>query len=62
MSDDLLNRLPELVPSAIAWAQGEAANGSKVGRPLTQPEVQLARRVGVDHPEQVRVVVVPALR
>jgi len=58
---DLLNRLAELLPSAIAWAQREAASGANVGRPLTQPEVGLARRVGVAHPERVHVAIVSAL-
>jgi hypothetical protein len=58
---DLLNQLAELLPEAIAWAEREAANGAKVGRPLTQAEAGLARRVGVAHPELVRVAVVPAL-
>ena len=60
-SGDLRNRLAELLPSAIAWAQREAANGANVGRPLTQPEVGLARRIGVAHPERVRVAIVSAL-
>lgn len=58
---DLLNQLAELLPAAIAWAEREAAGGAKVGRALTQAEVDLARRVGVEHPERVRVVDVPDL-
>jgi hypothetical protein len=60
-SDDLLNQLAKLLPAAIAWAEQEAADGAKVGRKLTQAEEGLARRVGVAHPEQVRVALVGAL-
>jgi hypothetical protein len=60
-SDDLLRRLPELLPRAIAWARREAAQGAQRGRTLTVAETALARGVGVANPEQVRVIEVDGL-
>ena len=53
--------LPQLLTSAIAWAEAEATRGAGVGRALTEPERELARKVGVTHPERIRVILVEAL-
>src|SRR2546425_12311781 len=60
-ADDLLRRLPHLLPRAIAWARREAAQGAQRGRALTVAEGALARRVGVANPDQVRVMEVDGL-
>jgi len=58
---DLLAALPELLPKAIAWAESQAVAGASAGRELTARESDLARKVGVAHPEQIRVIAVDAL-
>jgi hypothetical protein len=58
---DLKAALPQLLPKAITWAEAEAIRGAGVGRELTECEWDVARNIGVTHPEQVRVVTVDAL-
>ena len=58
---DLKAALPPLLPKAISWAEGEAARGAGAGRDLTERERDFARKVGVTHPEQIRVITVDAL-
>ena len=55
---DLRNELPKLLPSAIAWAEDRARKAAAVGTPLTAPEQEIARAVGVAKPERVRVEMV----
>jgi hypothetical protein len=55
---DLLAELPKLLPRAIAWAQERARRAAEVGTPLTAPEEEIAREVGVARPELVRVEMV----
>lgn len=55
---DLRLKLPELLPRAIAWAEGRAKRAHEVGVPLTLQEVEVARAVGVARPELVRVEMV----
>jgi hypothetical protein len=61
MPVDLKTALPYLLLEAIAWADAQAAHCASSGRPLDEGEAQLARRVGVTHPERVRVALVDAL-
>jgi len=58
---DLLKRLPELLPLATAWAEAQSTHGARLGKPLNEAGVTLARRVGVAHPERIRIVVVKEL-
>jgi hypothetical protein len=58
---DLRQALPTLMPAAVAWAERRAQHASKVGLVLTQEETLLARRVGVVHPELVRIEIVEEL-
>jgi hypothetical protein len=58
---DLRKTLPTLLPAAVAWAQRRADQAAKTGTRLTREETQLARRVGVRHPELVRVELVEEL-
>jgi hypothetical protein len=55
---DLRNELARLLPSAIAWAEDRARKAAEVGTPLTAPEQEMAREVGVTRPELVRVEMV----
>lgn len=60
----LVKLTPDLVHSAVAWAQAEAASGQRIGVELPPAEQALARQIGVAHPQHVRVVVgaIPAPR
>jgi len=59
---NLKSALPHLLSRAISWAEAEATRGAGVGRELSERERELARKVGVTHPERIRVVAVAALR
>lgn len=58
---DLLVVLPQLLPSAIAWAQAQANDAATVGLPLNESQLAVARKVGVQYPEQIRVKLVDQL-
>ena len=58
---DLKQALPQLLPLAIAWAEAEAQKAAQTGAALTSAEEHLARTVGVQHPELVRVALVSQL-
>jgi hypothetical protein len=49
--------LEAVAPEAIAWYLKQEAILLKQGRPLSADEMDLARRMGVQHPEKIRVVV-----
>ena len=51
----LRDALPLLVPLAVEWAQRVSAQAAIAGTPLTVDGARLAQRVGVAHPEKVRV-------
>jgi len=57
----LLDQLPVLLPRVLAWANAQAAHIARQGVPLNAPSLTLARRVGVVHPERIRILVVPAV-
>ena len=57
----LLDQLPVLLPRVLAWANAQAAHIARQGAPLNAPSLTLARRVGVVHPERIRILVVPAV-
>lgn len=61
MNPDLAALLPALLPRAIAWAKTEEQAGLAVGTSLSAAGLELARIVGVRHPEKIRVCVVDAL-
>jgi hypothetical protein len=58
---DLRRALPLLLPAAIAWAEQRARHAAQAGTVLPEEEIDLARRVGVRHPERVRVEIVQEL-
>ena len=58
---NLEQALPQLLPLAIKWAEAEAQKATPTGASLTNAEEKLARAVGVQRPELVRVAIVPQL-
>ena len=58
---DLRQALPHLLPLAIAWAEAEAKQVARTGAALTPAEEQIARAVGVQKPELVRIAIVDQL-
>ena len=47
-----------LLPQAIAWAKAQSQTAELAGKPLDEAESIIANRVGVIHPERVRVCLV----
>ena len=58
---DLSTELPRLLPSAIAWAQARSAEVAATGTPLLDSEVPLAKAVGVQRADLIRIKLVDAL-
>lgn len=58
---DLEAELPRLLPQAVEWAEKRQAYALDTGRPLSEPMLGIARRVGVMNPEAVRIVAVESL-
>ena len=61
MTFDLRAALPILVPKAISWAESQCSAIARVGQPLNEVLLAVARSVGVLHPELIRVAEVPSL-
>ena len=61
MPFDLAAALPLLLPRAVAWAEATEAEALDAGTALSPNGIALARAVGVDHPELVRVALVDSL-
>lgn len=53
--------LPQLLPTAIAWANFQAEHVTLVGQPLPPPLIEVARQVGVWQPDKIRVKLVDQL-
>lgn len=56
MSLDLRAALPAILPKALAWAQAKSTWAVGEGIPLGPDLQALARRVGVQRPEEIRVL------
>ncbi len=52
--------LNAVAPKAVAWVAKEEAALLKEGRPLTSAEAVIAVRMGVQHPEKIRLAVLAA--
>ena len=61
MGFDLRSALPFLLPKAITWAEERAAEIAASGMPLDHKGISLAQRVGVAHPELIRILMVSQL-
>lgn len=51
---DLTIGLPLIIPKAIAWAQQQESEILASGMALKEDDFTLARQVGVEHPERIR--------
>ena len=58
---NLLSVLPQLLPKAIAWAEKQSQDIAQTGQGLDARNLALARSVGVQNPERIRVKIVPAI-
>lgn len=58
---DLRALLPQLLPHAIAWAEFQSQHVASLGVALPKVQLDAARRVGVRHPELIRVKLVDQL-
>lgn len=61
MNLDLAAVLPQLLPRAIAWAEARSSEILEKGFALSESGVRLARAVGVNAPEKIRLQTVPVL-
>ena len=50
-----------LLPLAVEWARAQEKVALRHGIPLSNSQIEDARRVGVNHPEQVRIFEVPQI-
>ncbi|WP_144400857.1 hypothetical protein [Novosphingobium sp. MBES04] len=53
--------LAEFLGRYAAWAKGIEAEGQARGTPLTAEQIEMARQIGIAHPEKVRLVPVEAV-
>ena len=58
MSSNLAALLPQIAPTAIEWATRFSRMANPRGVPLIAPHIELARTVGVQHPEFIRICLV----
>lgn len=58
---DLKQALPELLPKAIKWVEEQSEYVQANGLPLNPLGLEIARRVGVQHPEKIRVLTVSSI-
>jgi len=58
---DLRAALPTLLPLAVEWAEVTSSHGANSGISLNPVGESIARRVGVEHPEKIRVVIADEL-
>jgi hypothetical protein len=58
---DLRSALPSLLPGAVAWAEARSAEAALAGDGLNESGIGIARSVGVQRPELVRVSIVDTL-
>ena len=47
--------LSDFLPLVVTWAEAQVAEAASKGRPLDEDGLALARRMGVEHPERVRI-------
>jgi hypothetical protein len=60
-NSELQRLLPALLPLAITWGHDQSARIERLGSPLSEDELGVARRVGVREPERIRVLQVPTV-
>lgn len=57
----LRSELPRLLPKAVSWAEAQQADILATGAPLSAEHVVMAGKVGVAHPENIRIKLVERL-
>jgi hypothetical protein len=60
-SFDLQAALPYLLPKAIQWAEARSQEIQSGGAPLAEKGLQIARSIGVQRPERIRIAFVEKL-
>lgn len=61
MDMDIRQALPLLLPHAIAWAEQQSRQAAEIGVELPEGLTGVARAVGVQHPERIRVAIYKSL-
>jgi hypothetical protein len=61
MPIDLATALPDLLPKALAWAEKQCTAGLDSGARISGRIAELAETVGVQHPQNIRIIVVTHL-
>lgn len=61
MTLDLRIALPRVLPKAITWAEDQYALIAQAGQPLNDLQLAVAKKIGVVHPESIRVAEVSCL-
>lgn len=61
MDFDLNAVLPQLLPSAVAWAESQSQKAAEEGESLSEADKAIAREIGVQKPELVRIMQVDEL-
>jgi hypothetical protein len=61
MGFDLISILPQLLAPAIAWAEMQSRQAEREGQSLSPPDLAIAKRAGVNHPELIRLKIVDQL-
>ncbi|MCF6437273.1 hypothetical protein [Pseudoalteromonas sp. MMG022] len=51
----------QVLPQYVQWAEQIDKEGQKTGTPLNEAELQIAKEVGVSHPEKIRMVYVDSV-
>jgi len=58
---NLLEVLPAVLREAVRWATAQALDIARRGAPLTRRDLEIARAVGVQHPQFIRLLEVEEL-
>jgi len=58
---NLLEVLPAVLTDAVRWAEAQALDIARRGSPLTRRDLEIARAVGVQQPERIRLLEVEEL-
>jgi len=61
MNNDLLKQLDDLLPLVSAWVAGQEAHILKNGTPLSSDLLKLAEKIGIQHPDKIRLFKVDAI-
>lgn len=54
----MLNMSPSILSSSVDWAEARSADILRYGTPLDNDQLNIAAKVGVAHPDQIRIIIV----